>query len=65
VFVRLKEIAVEPVQAVPGAEPHKAILVLHAAQDAVIRQAILYLVMPEIIRLSKDFPGIKAEYGNK
>ena len=49
-FENFKRIPVIAVQAVLGAEPHKAQLVLQTAGNAVIGQAIFHLKMSEIMR---------------
>src|ERR1044072_346113 len=43
----LESIAVKAVQAIFGAEPHKAPLVLQTTDNSVVRQAVLYLVVTE------------------
>lgn len=47
----LKRVAVKPVEAVFGAKPQKAIFILQAADNRVVGEAILHLVVPEVVGL--------------
>ena len=47
-----KGISVKPVKSVFCAKPKKAFFILQAAYRGIIGKAILYLVMPEIVRLA-------------
>ena len=53
-------VAVEAVETFFCAEPEKAVVVLCAAIDRAVGKAILYLVMPEVIRLCVGLA--KADY---
>ncbi len=48
----LKRITIKAVEAILGAEPHEAHLILHTAQHRIVRQPVFYLVMREVIRLA-------------
>jgi hypothetical protein len=50
-------VAIEAIEAFFGAEPKESILILGAAEDGAVGEAILYLVVPEIIGLS-DYPAV-------
>lgn len=43
---------VEPVEAVFRTHPYKAPVILQYAEHRVVREAVLYLVMPEVVLLS-------------
>jgi hypothetical protein len=45
-------VAIEAIEAFFGAEPKEAILILGTAEDGAVGEAILYLIVPEIIGLS-------------
>ena len=49
-------VPVEPVEAILGAEPEEAVLILRGAEDGAVGKAILYLEMTEIVGLRAD-PG--------
>ena len=44
-------ISIKPVQAIFGANPNKTLFILCTTDGSVVRQAILNLVVPEVIRL--------------
>ena len=48
---QLEMIAVEPVESFLSAKPKETIFVLCSAIDSAVREAVLYLEVPEIIRL--------------
>ena len=51
---------VETVEAVFGAQPQESLLVLLNTKNRVVRQAVLYLVMPEIVFLGVGgVPGVE------
>jgi hypothetical protein len=47
-----ESVAVEPVQPVLRAKPEKSFAVLQAAEHSIVGEPVLYLVVPEIIRLT-------------
>jgi hypothetical protein len=59
----LKGIAVEPVQTILGPKPKEPFVVLHAAKHGVIGEPLLYLVVAEIIGLSRGAHGEEEQYG--
>ena len=44
-------VTVETIQAVFGAKPHEAVLILYAAKNRIIRQPIFNFIMPEVVGL--------------
>ena len=59
----LETIAVESVESVLGAEPEKSPLILQATDDGIVGEAVLYLVMSEIVRLTGEGMGSEQEDG--
>ena len=50
-----KRVTIKAVKAVFGAKPNESFFVLQAADDRVVGKPVLYLVMPEIIRLPNRY----------
>jgi hypothetical protein len=47
-------ISIESIQTILCAEPHESIAILYAAKNGIVRQTILHLEVPEIIRLRRS-----------